>query len=292
LELKSNEDAVQWVDRLAMAGVDWIKLGFQSASFDMARTPISKPSIKLFRTIVERAHDHNLPVAVHHYWLKDLRELVELPFDTLEHITEDGEIDDLTLTRMAERGLPVTTDLEQSAFSHEPHKYLHIIDQGAAHLLPKPQRHIARLLRDVAAGRDIYGLKPPRKLMEFEFIKDLIFQKMQNLKKLSDNNILVGAATDAGVHMFMGILPDELCRMSKAGLNNTQVLRTATIHAARLLHIDDVGQIKKGFRGDMVLYKNDPLEDIEALKKPEFVMRDGVPIIWQDCISKDMIYQS
>jgi imidazolonepropionase-like amidohydrolase len=279
LELKDRRDAVRWVDRLAEAGVDWIKLGFQSAGFDKARTPIKRPSAELFRTVVDRAHHHHLPVAVHHYWLPDLRELLELPFDTLEHITEDAEIDDVTLQKMAERKLPVTTDLEQSAFFYQPHEYLQTLSRGTAPLFPKPRKHLARLLEDVAAGRDIHGLKPRRKLMELAFIKDMVFQKMRNLKKLSDHHIPIGAATDAGVHMSMGILPDELCRMSRAGLSNARVLRAATTDAAKLLGIHDVGRIQPGFRGDMVLYEKDPLEEIEALRKPVFVMRDGVPMV-------------
>jgi len=281
LEVRNNREAIRWVDRLARAGVDWIKLGYQSAAFDLARTPISKPSADLFRTIVERAHHHHLPVAVHHYWLSDLRKLVELPFDTLEHITEDADIDDRALDRMAERHLPVTTDLEQSAFSNEPETFLRRIGQGAAPLLPKPVRHMQRLLRDVADGRDLYGLRPPRKLMELAFVKDLVFQKMRNLKRLSDHGIPIGAATDAGVHMFLGILPDELCRMARAGMSHARVLQSATIDAAKLLRIDDAGRIRPGCRADLVLYGRDPLQDIEAVRKPEFVMRDGVPILWQ-----------
>jgi len=279
VELRTTREAHRWVDRLALAGVDWVKLGFQGAAFDTARTPIRKPSAELFRSVVDRAHDHGLPVAVHHYWLADLRELVDLPFDTLEHITEDAPIDDDTLQKMARRSLPVTTDLEQSAFAYEPQTFLRRIDRGQAPLLAKPRRHIARLLRDVAAGRDICGLTPRRRLMELAFVKDMVLQKMQNLKRLSDAGIPIGAATDAGVHMYMGILPDELCRMTRAGLRPAQALRTATTGAARLLGIDEVGRIRPGFRADLVLYEGNPLENIESVKKPVFVMRDGVPVI-------------
>ncbi|RJP34053.1 MAG: hypothetical protein C4536_03265 [Actinobacteria bacterium] len=277
LELAGERDAVSWVDRLAGAGVDWIKIGYQGALFDMARTPLSKPSARLFRAIADRAHHHGLPVAVHHYWLQDLKELLELPFDTLEHITEDGEIDARTLARMAERGLPVTSDLEQSAFAHEPQKFLHMIEEGKSNLLPRPRGDITRLLHEVAAGQDIYGLKPRRKIMDLAFVRDLVFQKMRNLKLLADSGILIGAASDAGVHMMMGILPEELCRMTEAGLSNAQALRSATIDAARLLRVDDVGRIKAGYRGDIVLYENDPLENIAAVRSPALVMRDGVP---------------
>ena len=280
LEVKDQKEAVSWVDRLAESGVDWIKIGYQSAYFDMARTPMKKPSPELFKAIVDRAHHHGLPVGVHHYWLKDLKELMDLPFDTLEHITEDGEIDARTLRKMAERKLPVTSDLEQSAFAREPHKFLRRIEDGKSYLMPRPKREITQLLNDVAAGKDIYGLKPRQKLMELAFIKDLVFQKMRNLKLLSDNKILIGAASDSGVHMMMGILPEELCRMAGAGLSNTQVLRSATVDAAKLLRVDDVGQIKLGYRGDFVIYEGNPLEDIEAVRKPALVIRDGVPQIF------------
>ena len=282
LELKNERDAVSWVDRLAEAGVDWIKIGYQSALFDMARSPMRKPSPELFRAIADRAHHHGLPVAVHHYWLQDLKDLLELPFETLEHITEDAEIDARTLRRMSERNLPVTTDLEQSAFAHEPQKFLQRIEQGVSHLMPRPSRDITRLLNEVAAGEDIYGLKPRRKVMDLAFVKDLVFQKMRNLKLLSDNNILIGAASDSGVHMMMGILPEELCRMARAGLSNAQVLRSATVDAAKLLRVDDTGLIKQGYRGDFVLYDSNPLENIEAVRKPALVIRDGMPQISPD----------
>lgn len=277
LDLRDTGDAKRWVDRLAQSGVDWIKIGYQSLLFDVARSPMRKPSRDLICAISDRAHHHGLPVAVHHYWLQDLQDLLELPLDTLEHIIEDGPISPAMLDKIAERNLGVTTDLEQSAFANEPQKYLDRIENGHSHLLPRPKQHIERLLREVAAGEDIYGLKPRRMLMELAFVKDLVYQKMENLRRLVDHNILVGAATDSGVHMLMGMLPEELCRMKQAGLSNAQVLRAATLDAAKLLRVDDVGQIKEGFRADLVLYESNPLENIETVREPALVLRDGVP---------------
>lgn len=280
LEVKDEKDAVKWVDRVAGSGVDCIKIGFQSAMFDVARSPMSNIPPELFRAIADRAHHHGLPVGVHHYWMKDLKTLLDLPFDTLEHITEDAELDARTLDRMAERGLPVTTDLEQSSFAREPEKFLERIERGKAHFLPRPAREIKRLLEDVAAGRDVYGLKPRQKLMELEFIRDLVFQKMKNAKLLSDHGILLGAATDSGVHMMIGILPDEIVRLAASGLGNARALRSATCDAAKLLRIDDVGRIRPGNRGDLVIYEEDPLQNIEAIRKPALVIRDGVPQVF------------
>lgn len=277
LEIEDKKQAVKWVDRLADMGVDYIKIGYQSALFDVTRTPLKNISPRLFRVIVDRAHHHELPVGVHHYWIKDLETLLDLPFDTLEHITEDGKIDPRTLDRIAGRGLSVTTDLEQSAFAHEPEKFLERIEQGKAHMLTRPEKAISKLLNEVVAGKDIYGLKPRRKLMELAFIKDLVITKMHNAKLLSDNDILLGAASDSGVHMMMGILPEELVRLTRAGLSNAKALRSATHDAAKLLRVEDVGWIKKGYRGDFVLYDDNPLLNIEAVRTPALVIRDGVP---------------
>ncbi len=260
-------------------GVQWIKVGYQSTGFDAARTPLMTPNADLFRTIVDRAHHHNLPVAVHHYWLHDLHTLLSFPFDTLEHITQDKDIDEATLAKMAQRNLGVTSDLEQSAFAREPARFLAIIRRGTAPLLAKPRLHIMRLLNDVAQGRDIYGLRPRRKLMERAFIREVLDRKMRNLKKLSEYGIRVVAGTDAGVHMFMGLLPLELHRMCQAGLSTAQVLRSATQEAARLLGYDDMGRIAPGFIADMVLYDRDPLTDIQVLKEPRYVIRQGVPVV-------------
>lgn len=279
VELSGREDARRWVDRLARAGVDWIKIGYQSAAFDTARTAIAKPPADLFRAIVERAHHHNLPVAVHHYWLRDLKELLDLPFDTLEHITEDAEIEEPTVRTMAARDLAVTTDLEQSAFALEPYTFLGLMEKGSDNLLPVPRTCIRRLLTDVASGKDIYGLKPPRKLMEAAFIKNVVHWKARNVKRLSEYGVRIATATDSGVHMFMGILPRELCRLSAAGLGTVEILKAATQEGARLLGVSDLGRIAPGFKADMVLYREDPLVNIEAVKVPEYVFREGSPLL-------------
>jgi len=279
LEIRSRREAVHWVDRLAGAGVDWIKLAYQGAGFDRARTPLSKPSGEWFRALVERARCHGLPVAVHHYWLQDLRELLDLPFDTLEHITQDEPIDDRTLDRMAERGLPVTTDLEQSAVFHDPRACLERMERGESHLLPGPRRQMGRLLAELASGRDLVGLRPPRRLMELGFVRDGLHTKMRNLKRLAERGLPIGAASDAGVHLFLGMLPHELCRMRRAGMPAARVLRSATVDAARILRLSDVGRVLPGYRADLVLVARDPLADMEALKDPDLVMRDGVPVL-------------
>lgn len=161
VELENPSDAAAWVDRLAEARVDWIKIGYSSMRYDAARTPLATPSPELWTAIVDRAHQHNLPVAVHHTWLKDLQKLANLPFDTLEHLTGDRDIDPATLDKIAQRRLPCTTNLEVFDMLDHPEKTLAKIQAGTAPLMPQAQTSMLKLLAEIQAGHDLYVLKPP-----------------------------------------------------------------------------------------------------------------------------------
>ena len=61
-----------------------------------------------------------------------------------------------------------------------------------------------------------------------------------------------------------------------AGIPNSYVLQTMTIHAAELLGIDNRrGVIQKNFWADIIAVKQNPLSDLETLRKVHFVMKDG-----------------
>ncbi|HUT54108.1 MAG TPA: amidohydrolase family protein [bacterium] len=276
VELHDRRDAEKWVDRLAQAGVDWIKIAYSSMKYDAARSVLAVPSPELFRAIVERAHHHDIPVAVHHTWLKDLQKLADLPFDTLEHLTGDQDIDPATLDKLAGRGLPITTNLEVFDMIVHPEKTRARIEAGDAPLMPKAQKCLLKLLDDIEKGEDLYVLKPPILLFGIKSLLGTADQEARNLKLLHGHGIRIGAATDAGLPLPFGSLPHEMCHMGRAGLPPAAVLRSATSDAARLLRIDDIGRIKNGFQADIVLYDSDPLMDLEALKRPGLVIRDGV----------------
>jgi imidazolonepropionase-like amidohydrolase len=57
-------------------------------------------------------------------------------------------------------------------------------------------------------------------------------------------------------------------------------MRAATSAAAALLRLPDIGRVGEGAAADLVLYDANPLEDVEAVRKPSMVMRAGdmVPI--------------
>ncbi len=97
------------------------------------------------------------------------------------------------------------------------------------------------------------------------------------------------AALDAGVTIAMGTdagtpfnrfedIPDELAYMVDYGLSPADALKAATVNAASLLGLDDVGTIEPGMQADMVLLDADPNQDAEAWGDPAAVYRNGTQV--------------
>lgn len=62
----------------------------------------------------------------------------------------------------------------------------------------------------------------------------------------------------------------------QAGYSNAEILQMMTINAARLLGVEDErGAIKPGQAADIIATVANPLDDINALQKVSFVMKEG-----------------
>jgi imidazolonepropionase-like amidohydrolase len=63
--------------------------------------------------------------------------------------------------------------------------------------------------------------------------------------------------------------------MVAAGLTPARALKAGTSIAAELLQRDDLGVLSSGKQADIVAMLGDPLEDIAATAKVDFVMKAG-----------------
>ncbi len=64
--------------------------------------------------------------------------------------------------------------------------------------------------------------------------------------------------------------------MVNAGLSPVRALKAATSVAAELLGRDDLGVLAPGKLADVVAIPGDPIADIRATARVDFVMKDGV----------------
>ena len=93
-------------------------------------------------------------------------------------------------------------------------------------------------------------------------------------KRIVTSKTPVAYGTDCGMFPFShGIL--EFQAMVAAGLAPLRALKAATSVAASLLQRDDIGVLASGKQADIVAVPGDPLADIAATEKVDFVMRAG-----------------
>ena len=78
--------------------------------------------------------------------------------------------------------------------------------------------------------------------------------------------VRIGFGTDAGVSLH-GDNADEFLFMVEAGMAPAAALQTATVNAAEVLGVADLGRIAPGFRADVVAMPGDPLADIHNIRR-------------------------
>ncbi len=98
------------------------------------------------------------------------------------------------------------------------------------------------------------------------------------IKKLHDSGVNIVCGTDAGIGITVPGLSihQELYFYSQAGLSNYEVLKTATINPSKTHSaMSAIGSIEKDKIANLILLKNNPLEDLQALENPEVVFIKG-----------------
>jgi imidazolonepropionase-like amidohydrolase len=101
------------------------------------------------------------------------------------------------------------------------------------------------------------------------------------LKNAFANKVQSVFSTDAD-YFVAGKTRGELCLeflkpWKDAGIPNADVLRALTINGYKVADIDKTrGPIKPGFFADLIALPGDPLQDLDALRQVQFVMKDGL----------------
>jgi len=194
-------------------------------------------SVDEIRAAVDEAHRAGLPVAVHCYTVDAADNAIEAGVDSIEH---GFELTDAQLKRMKEKGIfLVGTDFPQA--------HLEIVGTSGG-LLPEPAV-LAPIIIDRLKRAHRIGVR-----MAFG----------------SDTTIDMPGRTRADLML------DYLAVWRAAGIPPADILRAMTVDAAELLRINkDRGSIAVGLSADLVATPGNPLDDIENLRRIDFVMKDG-----------------
>ncbi len=89
-------------------------------------------------------------------------------------------------------------------------------------------------------------------------------------------DVPIAMGTDAGTPFNeFAAVPEELERLVDHGLSPEAALEAATVDAASLLGLDDVGLVDPSFRADLLVLDANPLEDVTAWQRPATVVANG-----------------
>jgi imidazolonepropionase-like amidohydrolase len=102
----------------------------------------------------------------------------------------------------------------------------------------------------------------------------------QAFENALDTGITIAMGTDAGTPFnYFADIPKELEYMVERGLTPEHALEAATVNAAALLGLDDVGRVTEGYAADLVVLDADPTEDVTAWQEPVTVFAQGEQVV-------------
>jgi imidazolonepropionase-like amidohydrolase len=118
---------------------------------------------------------------------------------------------------------------------------------------------------------------PTVSVLEYRGITFILNNEYKMLNKAYKAGLKIVCGTDIGSFPWSVNEAKELeYYVTKAEFTPMDAIRSATINAAELLGIDNkLGSVEKGFLADIIAVKGNPLDDIIALQKVVFVMREG-----------------
>jgi imidazolonepropionase-like amidohydrolase len=102
---------------------------------------------------------------------------------------------------------------------------------------------------------------------------------LESIKNAIAAQVPLLCGTDLPPADDVGGLPStvvELVLLEQAGLSRLAALQTATVNPARLMGAEDrIGQVKPGFRADVIIADDNPLDGLAALGDLAMVLQDG-----------------
>jgi imidazolonepropionase-like amidohydrolase len=279
-------------------GASLIKLTVDNMSIFCKQGNLPVYSDDHLREIFNFAEKHNLPVSCHHHRKWGFDRITKYPIHSLEHMICDAFLSDKEIINIAKQNISIvpTMTIAQSFLFEEAYAngipkhfrtdfIMNEINVRNNYLKNEAQLHFdPEIIQST-----IDELKYYKKLGWDQLIKnkkylvnpDLYFGIMlygpENLRKMKDSGVLIGCGIDAGMpYTFFGGQYREYELLSRLGFKNDEILRCATINNARILKMDDkIGSLAAGKLADIAVFPENPLQKIEALRKPSMVFKDG-----------------
>ncbi len=280
VELTSFEEIATKMESHIGTGIDVVKIATTHSVMGFGDAKPDVPE-EWVREIVRIAHRHGLKVTTHSAGEKGDWAAIRGGVDGIEHlVTVPRELSDEMISEIKARGIVVCPTLSASAYD------LTNMFDNTEMVVDDPE-----IIANVPAGirKDLYLTVWVMKLpgvLRFATKEPKAFEKLQhwhrqavaNTAKLYQAGVELIFGTDMPFTMgnFWHSVMNEVRALKLAGVSNSDILKMATINAAEALGVEDsIGTIEEGKIADLVLINGNPLQDIEALRNVEMVVKEG-----------------
>ncbi|CAM3331158.1 amidohydrolase family protein [Zobellia roscoffensis] len=273
-QVKDAQDARSLVVRYKEQGYDYIKTyaGLPQAIFDAIKDEATAQHITLAsHPSFEVPYDYHFSKPIKS--LEHTEDIVQQVLDfKQDSILLQSTIDAYVLNKMAHT--PTLTVF---------HKIVEIIKKDSLLLKQHGIGYMNPAFLEFGA-KDDYNRWTSTKLYEPEVgnrIKKQHQHHLQIVKQMNDAGVTLIAGTDSGIsYAIPGFgIHEELGFYIDAGLSNYEALRTATVNPSKVYkELAETGTLENGKLANMILVKDNPLENLETLETPEAVFIKGHPL--------------
>ncbi len=119
-----------------------------------------------------------------------------------------------------------------------------------------------------------YDSLPPQLRAKAEYVFP---RREESFRRAVAAGVKMAYGTDAGVYEH-GLNAQQLAVRVGLGMSPIDAIRSATVNAADLLGIEDLGAIAPGLLADLIAVAGDPLEDVTVFEDVRFVMKGGTVV--------------
>ncbi len=265
-ELATPEEGTAAAAALANEGADFLKVVVD-------RIPPEAPRIdqRVLTAAVASARGHGLRTVAHIGTTDDAVDAGTAGAAAWAHVVYRERILDDRIAELAAFGIPMIPTLV--AFEA-------MASQGEG------PREASRLERETVPVEILDAFDAPAPHPFFDesarFLRTQRSHWYDNVARLHAAGVEILAGSDMQSGVFPGAgLHRELHHLASAGLGNLDVIRAATVGAARFLtdsESPDFGIVAVGKRADLLLVDGDPVADLGALERIRAVIVRGVPV--------------
>lgn len=285
LEVTSTTSLNSALDSLEKVGADYVKIYDGSLSDSM------------YYEIIKGAEKRGLKVTGHMPMDADLKKAISAGLDGIEHLyyllaSTSSAGDSIRALQQGYRSLPLLLDTYDAEKTSNVFQKL---TEGEFYVTPT--LHITDVLTDLKyedhrndtslsligdgiiktyARREIAAKGRDETAQAYTEKRRTVFNEM--VKPLHEAGAIILAGSDCGAfnsYVYPGVsLQEELIALTEAGLSPAEALKTSVIHGPEFFGLEgSYGKISKNKIAHMILLAEDPLENIDAIRGVQLVIK-------------------